>query len=159
MQFISQDGQTFKIGEQALKHCTKVNNTNLEVFNLTGIKSSILKKVIQYCQMHQNVAYIPQISKPLKSKAIYDIVDFQDAEFITELDLEEIFQIIQAAEVLGINALVDLSCAFVALQIRGKSQEQVKLLFKSNKSKTDEEVQRQRDIDSSAKGEPKQTNY
>ncbi|CAK94825.1 unnamed protein product (macronuclear) [Paramecium tetraurelia] len=105
MQFISQDGRTFKIDDKALKHCTKVSNTNLEVVNLTGIKSNILRKVIQYCQIHQNDAYIPKISRPLKSNLIFEVVDFQDAEFITQLDFEEIFQIIQAAEVLGIDRL------------------------------------------------------
>lgn len=42
-------------------------------------------------------------------------MNFKDANFITSIDFEEIFQIIQAAEVLGIDTLVDLSCAYIAL--------------------------------------------
>ncbi|CAD8139088.1 unnamed protein product [Paramecium pentaurelia] len=153
MQFISQDDLTFNINNKALKYCTKVSNTNLEVIKFAGINSNILRKVIQYCEIHQDDVSIPQISRPFKSNLIYDIVNFKDANFITSIDFQEISQIIQAAELLGIDTLVDLSCVYIALKIRGKSSEKIKLLFKANKPQTDEEDQRQRDIDDSAKGQ------
>lgn len=50
----------------------------------------------------------------------FEIVNFKDAEYITNLEFEEILQIIKVAEILGINALVDLSCAYIAIKIRGR---------------------------------------
>ncbi|CAD8132560.1 unnamed protein product [Paramecium pentaurelia] len=157
MKFISQDGQAFEITEYALKHCTKLSKTNSEIFNLTSTNSNILRKVVQYCEMHQGNDFIPEIKKPLKSNNMFEIVNFIDAQYITNLEFEEIFQIIQVAQILGINTLIDLSCAYISTKIRGKSSEQIKSLFSSNKIKTDEEFQKQRDNENLAKRQLIQT--
>ncbi|CAD8143230.1 unnamed protein product [Paramecium octaurelia] len=151
MKFNTQDGQAFEIADETLKYFTKVCKTNVETLNLTSINSRIMKKVVQYCEIHQEDDIIPEIQKPLLSNNLYEIVGFKDAEYITNLEFEELLHIIKAAELLGINTLVDLSCAQFAIKIRGKSPEQIKSYLSSKMHKTDEEFQRQRDGENMAK--------
>ncbi|CAD8077085.1 unnamed protein product [Paramecium sonneborni] len=148
MKFISQDDITFEIDNEVLRQCTKICNTDSSIVKLTSTKSKILQKVIQYCEMHLNDFDIPEIQKPIKYQHnIFDIVSFKDAQFITNLEFEEIIQIIQAAKFLGINTLIDLSCAYIAIKIRGKNSQQVKEMLKSNKPITDEQEQMDRDME------------
>ncbi|CAK60317.1 unnamed protein product (macronuclear) [Paramecium tetraurelia] len=157
MKFITQDGQAFEITENTLKYCSKVSNKNTETLNLTSINSSILKKVVQYCEMHKGDDIIPKIQKPLLSNNLYEVLSFKDAEYITNLELEELLHIIQAAEFLGINTLVDLSCAQFAMKIRGKSSEYIKSCLSPKMHKTDEEFQMQRDNENLVKIQPMQS--
>ena len=77
-----------------------------------------MKKVLEYCEKHKN-DNPPDIEKPLKSNNLYEIVSEWDAKYIDIENLEEIFEIILAANYLDIKSLLDLSCAKVASIIKG----------------------------------------
>ena len=89
-----------------------------EEIPVPNVKTSILKKVLEYCEKHKN-DNPPEIEKPLKSNNLYEIVSEWDAKYIDIENLEEIFEIILAANYLDIKSLLDLSCAKVASIIKG----------------------------------------
>ena len=75
--------------------------------------------MLQYCEKykHENP---PEIEKPLKSSNLADVVPEFDAKYIDIENLEEVFEIILAANYLDIRPLLDLSCAKIASLIKGR---------------------------------------
>lgn len=74
---------------------------------------------MEYCDKHKNNTP-PEIEKPIKSiDMLENVSDPWDAHFIDIENLEEIFEIILAANFLDIKSLLDLSCAKVATLIKG----------------------------------------
>lgn len=78
----------------------------------------ILRKVLEYCEKYRN-ENPPEIEKPLKSTNLAEVVPEFDAKYIDIENLEEIFDIILAANYLDIKPLLDLSCAKIASLIKG----------------------------------------
>ncbi len=87
-----------------------------------------MRKVLEYCEYHKKDEP-DEIQKPLKSTNLAEIVSEFDAKFIDIDDLEEIFEIIMAANYLDIKSLLDLSCAKIATLIKGKSPEEIRKTF------------------------------
>ncbi len=87
---------------------------------LPNVKMSVLRKVLEYCEKYKN-ENPPEIEKPLKSTNLAEVVPEFDAKYIDIENLEEIFDIILAANYLDIKPLLDLSCAKIASLIKGKS--------------------------------------
>ena len=73
---------------------------------------------MEYCEKHRE-DNPKEIVKPLKTSDMYQLVDENDAKFIDQLNLEELFEIIMAANYLDIRSLLDLSCVKVASLIKG----------------------------------------
>lgn len=74
---------------------------------------------MEYCEKHKN-NNPAEIEKPIKSSDMSENVsDPWDAKFIDIENLEELFEIILAANFLDIKSLLDLSCAKVATLIKG----------------------------------------
>lgn len=101
------------------------------------IKSSILRKVIEFCQHHVDNR-LPEIEKPLRSANLADIVPEWDAKFV-DVSQEELFELILAANYMHINSLLDLACAKVASMIKGKSPEDIRKTFNIKNDFTPEE--------------------
>lgn len=94
---------------------------NDEEIPLPNVKMSVLRKVLDYCEKYKN-ENPPEIEKPLKSTNLAEIIPEFDAKYIDIENLEEIFDIILAANYLDIKALLDLSCAKIASLIKGKKR-------------------------------------
>ena len=109
-----------------------------EEIPLPNVKFQILKKVMEYCEKHRN-DNPPEIEKPLKTSNLNELVDAYDAKFIDLENLEELFEIILAANYLDIRSLLDLSCAKVASLIKGKSPEEIRKIFNIENDFTPEE--------------------
>ena len=93
---------------------------------------------MEYCERHRNDTP-PEIEKPLKTSNLYELVDEYDAKFIDLENLEEIYEIILAANYLDIRSLLDLGCAKVASQIKKQSPEEVRKVFNIENDFTPEE--------------------
>ena len=104
---------------------------------IPNVKSSILKKVIDFCTYIKTNAP-PEIEKPLKSANLKDVVNPWYATYI-EVDQEVLFDLIMAANYLDIKPLLDLGCAYVASMIKGKTPEQIRQLFNIENDFTPEE--------------------
>jgi S-phase kinase-associated protein 1 len=102
---------------------------------LPNVKSSILRKVIEFCEHYQTPGQeMPEIAKPLKSEDLSqcDIppyyVEFVNFGESTE-EQETLFNLILAANYLDIKPLLDLTCAKVASMIKGKTPQEIRSTF------------------------------
>ncbi|KAF9689576.1 hypothetical protein SADUNF_Sadunf01G0106500 [Salix dunnii] len=101
----SSGGETFEVDEAvALKSTTikrmigETSSGNREVITLPIVSGNILAKVLQYCEKH---------TADGKSIADQELGTW-DADFV-KLDKDTLFQLILAANYLGIERLVDLA--------------------------------------------------
>lgn len=88
------------------------------------ITSKTMQKVIQYTRHIKDYPPSPKISKPLKSKKIEELVGSWYATFI-DMPQNEIFDIINTAEYLGMKSLLDLGCAKIATMMKGKKAKDI----------------------------------
>lgn len=75
----------------------------------------------------------------MRHSNLADIVEPYDASFIEIENLEELFDIILAANYLDIKSLLDLACAKVAILIKGKTPEEIRQTFNIPNDFTPEE--------------------
>ena len=83
-----------------------------EEIPLPQIKKPILEKIVVFCARtldHQP----PEIDKPLSHNDMYQVVDQWHADYVN-LEQEELFELVMAANYLDIKPLLELSCAKVA---------------------------------------------
>ena len=86
---------------------------------LPDVKSSVLRKVLEYCHRHVE-APMPKIDKPLKSSDLAECgVPEWDVAYVN-VEQETLFELILAANYMDIKDLLDLTCAKVASMIKGK---------------------------------------
>ena len=104
---------------------------------LPNVKSEILEKVIEYCRHYKDTTPL-EIEKPLKSSVMSEIVPSWDANFV-ELEQEVLFELLNAANYLDIQSLVDLTCAKVASMLTGKTGEEIRKQFNIENNFTPEE--------------------
>ena len=105
---------------------------------LPNVKMPILKKVLQYCEYHKK-DNPPEIEKPLKSPNLADVFCQWDVTYIDIENIEEIFEIVLAANYLHITSLMELACAKIASLIKGKSTEEIRKTFNIVNDFTQEE--------------------
>ena len=90
---------------------------------------STLKKVFEYCE-HYRTSVPKEISRPLKNNNLAQHgVEEWDVNFIDMGSVDEIIDIVVAANFLGIEPLLVLGCAKIASLIKGKSTEEIREIF------------------------------
>jgi len=94
--------------------------------SLPQVSSSVLKKVLEYCEYHRGEP-LPSADEGEDPKRSIDIGEW-DQKFIT-VEQEMLFEIILAANYLDINPLLDIGCKVVAGMIKGKTPEEIRVLF------------------------------
>ena len=80
----------------------------------------------------------PEIDKPLSHNDMYQVVDQWHADYVN-LEQEELFELVMAANYLDIKPLLELSCAKVASQIKNKSVKEIRQYFNIENDFTPEE--------------------
>lgn len=140
---VASDGEKFSVPRKVavqselIKSLIDEEATGNEEVPLTDIKSPILAKVIDFMNHHADVK-LSEIEKPLKSANLAEIVPAWDAAFV-ELEQEQLFELVLAANYLDIKSLLDLSCAKVASMVKGKSPEEIRKTFNIKNDFTPEE--------------------
>lgn len=128
------DDKEFEVAESVIKMSTTVKNMieGLRPFHsldlgdldeaipLPTVKSTILEKIIFFCEHHVNDA-------PEKESKNLEI-DPWDQKF-ADVDQATLFELILAANYLDIKPLLDLTCKTVANMIKGKTPEQIRKTF------------------------------
>ncbi|CCW68372.1 unnamed protein product [Phytomonas sp. Hart1] len=115
------------------------------IIPIPNVSGRTLRLVLDYMDYHCNNRAGP-IEKPLKTK-IDDIICEWDYNYLykkllkdgDEHQHEALIDVIMAANFLNVKDLLDLTCAFVANMIRGKSAEQIRELFNIENDFTPEE--------------------
>lgn len=96
----------------------------------------IVEKVIKYCSYHHEHPTANSVYKD-DDKRIDNLIPW-DLEFCN-VDTTTLFDLIVAANFLGIKPLLDLCCKAVARLIQGKTPEQIRNAFNLNTEFTPEE--------------------
>lgn len=97
---------------------------------LPGIQSHVLKRVIEF--FHYTAAHPDEckdIEKPLKSSNLAEVVSKWQADWIDALAQDELFEVILAANYLDASYLLQLACARIAAEMKGKTPEQIRTTF------------------------------
>ncbi|EFO83463.1 hypothetical protein CRE_03063 [Caenorhabditis remanei] len=140
------DGDEVKISSEAVKQSKTLNDL---VFNLHGgaemdesipmdnIKKPALVKVVEWCEHHKGEPIPVDDDTVPKNVTIPE----WDEEFL-KIDNDELFHLILAANYLDIKQLMNYACKKVALMAKGKSPEELCVIFEIPTDEEDEAAQK-----------------
>lgn len=148
----SMDGEEFRVETKVASMSGTVRNyledglSKVGAVPLPEVSSKILRKIVEYCKYHTENP-TPELSEEEKAKLALpgivrrtdDIIEY-DAEFC-KVDQDTLFEIIMAANYLDLPELLDLTCKVVALQIKGKTPEEIRAMYGLCDDLTPEEKQ------------------
>ncbi|KAL7428349.1 hypothetical protein ACHAXM_001236 [Skeletonema potamos] len=105
---------------------------------IPNVRTQVLAKVIEYCTHFHQEPKVTNITTPLKSNRIEEIVQEWYAEFV---DVEQmmLFELVTAANFMDIKQLLDLTCLAVSVLIKGKSAEEIRRIFNISNNFSGEE--------------------
>ncbi|KAJ1342412.1 hypothetical protein BSLG_003037 [Batrachochytrium salamandrivorans] len=144
----SQDNQLFKVRQEIAERSMLLKNiledlgdTSDTTIPLPNVSGRILQKVVEYCTHHKDDPQPP----PSDIKEDFDTIRRRaddisewDTQFIN-IENDDIFELILAANYMDIKPLLDLGCMTVANRIRGKSPEEIRTAFNIENDFTPEE--------------------
>ena len=142
---ISSDGETIETSAKAAMRSTIIKDSiqdsreDIIEFNANNVKGNILKKIVEYLE-HYKETEPKEIERPLPSPNFKECVEEWDFNYI-DINLDEIFEIILAANYLDIKPLLELSSAKVASILKGKTIDEIKQTFNITNDFTPEEEQ------------------
>ena len=110
-----------------------------EPIQLPDIKYDILKKVVEYLTYYKDKTP-KDIPKPMPSSNLNEVIDEWDVSFINGIELDNVFDLINAANYMDISSLLDLSCAKIASLMKGKTAQEIRTMFNIECDLTEEEL-------------------
>ena len=105
------------------------------MFNLFDI----LKKVVEYLTYYKDKTP-KDIPKPMPSASLNEVIDEWDVNFINSIELDNVFDLINAANYMDISSLLDLSCAKIASLMKGKTAQEIRTMFNIECDLSEEEL-------------------
>ena len=144
----SADGQVFEVDESILKTSKYLrdlienNYPDLDQeININQIESKYLCKIIDYLRHYENIKP-KKIPKPLTDSNLKSILSQWDYTFINSMSLEECIDLLNGANLLEINGLINLSSAKIASEMLNGPIEQVREKFGIKSDMNPEEQKR-----------------
>ena len=142
---ISSDNQKIEIDTESaqkshlLKGLIVDFNAEKEPIQIPDIKADILNKVVEYLTYYKgkNPKDIP---KPMPSANLNEVIDDWDVKFINSIELDNVFDLINAANYMDIPPLLDLACAKIASLLKGKTAQEIRTMFNIECDLTEEEL-------------------
>lgn len=145
IKLLSSDGEIFDVEREVISASTTIKNMMDQVdatseddepIPLQNVTGSILKRVIQWAQYHRNDKNENAEDDQREKRS--DDIGAWDSEFL-KVDQGTLFELLLAANYLGIEGLLDAACKTVANQIRGKGPEEIRKTFNIQNDFTPEE--------------------
>uniref|UniRef100_A0A6G1SE86 S-phase kinase-associated protein 1 n=1 Tax=Aceria tosichella TaxID=561515 RepID=A0A6G1SE86_9ACAR len=145
IKLLSQDGEVFEVERDVIAASTTIKNMmdQIEVgaeddepIPLQNVTGAILKRVIQWAQYHR--ADKNENNDDDQKEKRSDDINSWDSDFL-KVDQGTLFELLLAANYLGIDGLLDAACKTVANQIRGKQPEEIRKTFNIQNDFTQEE--------------------
>ena len=106
--------------------------------NLENIDNQTLTEIIKFLDYYDNKPF-EKIPKPLRSDDLSVCVEEWYVEYLNNINMEILFEVIKSANFLEIESLLDLTCAKVATMLKGKSVEEIRETFGIENDFTPEE--------------------
>lgn len=145
IKLLSADGEIFDVEREVISASTTIKNMMDQVdatseddepIPLQNVTGSILKRVIQWAQYHRNDKNENAEDDQREKRS--DDIGAWDSEFL-KVDQGTLFELLLAANYLGIEGLLDAACKTVANQIRGKGPDEIRRTFNIQNDFTPEE--------------------
>lgn len=129
------DGEEFAVSRKVAERSVLIKNllddlpetAHTEAIPIMNVTEPVLKKVIEWCEHHQNDPPAAADDDSDSRKKSTDI-DEWDQKYM-QVDQEMLFELILAANYLDIKPLLDVGCKTVANMIKGKSPEEIRKTF------------------------------
>ena len=106
---------------------SKSNKKNIE-YKLKEVKYEILKKIVEYLNYYRNKTP-REIPKPTPSENMSSFLEEWDFNFITNVDLDTTFDLMNGATELGIQSLLDLASTKIAWIFKNKDVDELRGMF------------------------------
>ncbi|KAJ8771148.1 hypothetical protein K2173_023473 [Erythroxylum novogranatense] len=132
----SSDGVQFTVSEAVVRQSEKIMSLINSTIVLDTITGDVLKMVVDYCNKQM------EFKEREKSDCCFDInaeMKPWEADFVKELDLSSIFDLILAADYLRLKGLYRLGCQAVVDRMRGRTLEEMRQMFMIKSDFTPEE--------------------
>ena len=103
-----------------------------EIYNFDlppiNISIGILSKVIEFCHHYQTIEVMNDIQRPLQSHRLErNVTQEWYYNFINTIeDQRSLFRLVNAANYLGVEPLLNLAVLALALRVQGKNEDEVK---------------------------------
>ena len=142
---ISSDEQKFEIDIESTKLSELliglIDNSKPDQTIPTDVKSDMLKKIVEYLTHYKGVEpkYIP---KPLPSSNLSDSIDEWEINFINGIELDNLYDLINGANYMSINSLVDLASAKIASLMKDKTVEEMRIMLNTECDLSEEELKK-----------------
>mmetsp|Transcript_39082 Transcript_39082/g.94503 ORF Transcript_39082/g.94503 Transcript_39082/m.94503 type:complete len:143 (-) Transcript_39082:410-838(-) len=129
----SSDGKVFELTESAaeiselLKDSPREEDDEVTEIDIVRVASQCLEKVVEFMK-HYDEEKMKEIPTPLGGSTFNEVMDqpwYQDFVSDEKMDRDMLFNMLSAANFLGIKPLLDLTCLKVTFQITGKNAEEV----------------------------------
>ena len=126
----SNDNQVFEVETESLKLSNFLSNLIIDFPNeedeipINEVDGKNLKLIIEYLN-HYKIEEIKEIPKPLPSGDLEQYINEWDYNLIKDLSLEECIDLLNAAQFLDINALINLISAKIASEMLTGTVEEV----------------------------------
>jgi S-phase kinase-associated protein 1 len=152
IRLISSEGDEFELQFNAIKGSNLIStmfgieadedeyeDEDIKTFPIMNVSTAVLSKVVEFAN-HTLEEKLPEIPKPISSLIMSEMVPQWYADFVDNVDQEELYGILLAANFMDIPELLSLTCAKAASTIRGKTCKELCEQFgvKYNKELEDE---------------------
>lgn len=129
---VSKEGDEIHIDAKVAKLSELISTTLEEgddTVHIPRVSSTCLRKVIQFLE-HYKVQTMKEIPTPLGGTSFNEIVEqvwYQD--YVENEDREMLFDLVTAANYMGIKPLLDLACLKVTFELTGKNAEEIRVIL------------------------------
>ena len=135
----SDDNQIFEIEAESLKLSAFLSNLILDFpdeedeIPINGVNGKYLKLIVDFLN-HYKTEEIKEIPKPLPTGDLSLYIPQWDYNYINNLSLEETIELLNAAQILDINDLINLASAKIGSEMLNGTVEEVldKFTIKDN---------------------------
>ncbi|CAJ1934128.1 unnamed protein product [Cylindrotheca closterium] len=144
----SSDGKVFELTESAaeiselLKDSPREEDDEVTEIDIVRVASPCLEKVVEFMK-HYDEEKMKEIPTPLGGSTFNEVMDqpwYQDFVSDEKMNRDMLFNMLSAANFLGIKPLLDLTCLKVTFQITGKNAEEIRELLRLPELTPEEEA-------------------
>ena len=123
---------------------SKSSKKNIE-YKLKEVKYEILKKIVEYLNYYRNKTP-REIPKPTPSENMSSFLEEWDFNFITNVDLDTTFDLMNGATELGIQSLLDLASTKIAWIFKNKDVDELRGMFSTGCDLTPKELKEYQEL-------------
>jgi len=133
---VSSDGVTFSVPMRAANlskfvsvmtdeySSDELNDENMEDIPVLRVRSQVLGLIVSF-MIHYDIDPMVTIEKPLVSNNIGDVVQHWYAVFIEHMNKDMLYDLVNAANYMHVQPLLELACAGVAISINDKTTTEI----------------------------------